>query len=104
MTREEFCEALRAEGIAAGAGYIAQCVYEMDMFTNKTAYGDMLCPFSCPFYGKEIEYKTGGLCPTAEEILKTCVRLECKEHYTEQDLKETIIAIRKVAAYYQSVK
>ncbi|MBQ6902841.1 MAG: DegT/DnrJ/EryC1/StrS family aminotransferase [Oscillospiraceae bacterium] len=103
VTREEFCEALRAEGIAAGAGYIAQCVYEMDMFTNKTAYGDMLCPFSCPFYGKEIEYKT-GLCPTAEEILKTCVRLECKEHYTEQDLKETIIAIRKVAAYYQSVK
>lgn len=100
-SREEFVEALRAEGIGASAGYIAQCVYEMDMFTNKTAYGDMKCPFSCPFYGKEIEYKT-GLCPTAEEILKTCVRLECKEYYTEQDLKDTIAAINKVVNYYSA--
>lgn len=102
-TREEFAEALRAEGVRAGAGYIKQCVYEMDMFTNKTAYGEMKCPFSCPFYGREIEYKT-GLCPTAEAILKTCIRLECKEFYTKQDLEETIAGIRKVSAYFQSVK
>ena len=101
--REEFAEALRAEGIGAGAGYIAQCVYEMDMFTKQTAFGDMKCPFSCPFYGREIEYKK-GLCPTAEEILQSCVRFECKEFYTQQDLEETIAAIRKVSAYYQRMK
>ena len=102
-TRKEFVEALRAEGIIAGEGYIAQCVYEMDMFTNKTAYGEMKCPFSCPFYGKEIEYKT-GLCPTAEKILSTCVRLECKEYYTEQDLQETIQGVKKVWNYFQTKK
>ncbi len=102
-TREQFAEALRAEGVQAGAGYIAQCVYEMDMFTNKTAYGEMRCPFSCPFYGKEIEYKT-GLCPTAEEILNTCVRFECKEYYTEQDLQETIQGIKKVWNYFHAQK
>lgn len=102
-TREQFVEALRAEGVQASPGYIAQCVYEMDMFTNKTAYGEMHCPFSCPFYGREIEYKT-GLCPEAENILKTCIRLECKEYFTEQDLAETIAGIKKVSAYFQSVK
>ena len=96
-------EALRAEGIQAGAGYIAQCVYEMDMFKNQTAYGEMKCPFSCPYYGKTIEYGT-GLCPDAEKILKSCIRLESKEYFTEQDLRETIEAIRKVSAHYQSVK
>ena len=102
-TREEFVAALRAEGIQASAGYIAQCVYEMDMFTNQTAYGEMKCPFSCPYYGKTVEYKT-GLCPTAEEILDTCVRLECKEYYTEQDLQETICGVKKVCNYFQTKK
>jgi len=75
----------------------------MDMFTKQTAFGDMKCPFSCPFYGREIEYKK-GLCPTAEEILQSCVRFECKEVYTPQDLEETVAAIRKVSAYYQKNK
>ncbi len=102
-TRREFVDALRAEGVQASPGYIAQCVYEMDMFTQKTAYGEMKCPFSCPYYGREIEYKT-GLCPNAEKILETCIRLESKEYFTEQDLRETIEGIRKVSAYYQSIK
>ena len=102
-TRREFVDALRAEGIQASPGYIAQCVYEMDMFTEQTAFGDMKCPFSCPYYGKKIEYKS-GLCPDAEKILKTCIRLESKEYFTEQDLRETIEGIRKVSAYFQSVK
>lgn len=102
-TREEFVKALRAEGVGCSPGYIAECVYEMDMFVNKTAYSDLGCPFSCPFYGKDIEYKK-GLCPNAEEILKTCIRLESKEYFTEQDLEETIKGIKKVSAYYQSIK
>ncbi len=102
-TREEFAAALRAEGIPAAPKYIAQCVYEMDMFTNQTAYGEMKCPFSCPYYGKNIEYKT-GLCPNAEEILKTCIRMECKEYYTEQDLVDTIEAVNKVAKHFREAK
>lgn len=101
-TRSEFVKALRAEGLKATEGYIERCVYEMDMFTNKTAYGEMKCPFSCPFYGREIEYKK-GICPNAEEILDTCVKIIVNEFFTQQDLEETIAGIRKVCNYYQNI-
>ena len=101
-TRSEFVKALKAEGLKATEGYIEQCVYEMDMFTNKTAYSEMKCPFSCPFYGREIEYKK-GICPNAEEILDTCVKIIVNEFFTQQDLEETIAGIRKVCNYYQNI-
>ena len=40
------------------------------------------------------------MCPTAEEILNTAIRLTVNEFYTEQDLEEVIEAIRKVSSYY----
>jgi len=96
VSREKFCEALKAEGVSASAGYIPTCVYEYDMFTKQNAYEGTHCPFDCPLYGEKVEYKT-GMCPTAEEVLKTVIKLTVNEFYTEQDLKETIHGIRKVS-------
>lgn len=102
MTRTEFCEALRAEGIPASEGYIPTCVYEYDLFTGKNAYPGTHCPFDCPKYGApEKNYVYGkGLCPTAEQILQTAVRLNVNEFYTETDLAETIAAVQKVCGYF----
>lgn len=101
-TRAEFCEALRAEGVPASEGYIPSCVYEYDLFTKNTAYPGTHCPFDCPKYGApEKNYVYGkGMCPTAERILQTAVRLNVNEFYTETDLAETIAAVVKVHEYF----
>lgn len=101
-TRKEFVDALRAEGIVAQAGYIPSCVYQYDLFKNRNAYSGTHYPFDGT-HGNPIEYNDGD-CPNAEAILDTCVKLNVNEFHTEQDLQDTILAIHKVCAYYQSRK
>ncbi len=90
----EFAEALRGEGLNAYAGYIPSCVYQYDMFKNKTIY-----PGASHYPLDGYEYRDGD-CPVAEEILATCIKLHISEFFTEQDCDDTIKAIKKVAAYY----
>lgn len=99
VSRDEFVDALRAEGIRANPGYIPICVYEYPMFINKNIYQGTKIPFSLPEYGREIEYKK-GLCPKAEEVLGSVIYLPVNEFFTEQDLEDTVAAIRKVSTYY----
>jgi dTDP-4-amino-4,6-dideoxygalactose transaminase len=82
-------------------GYIPTCVYEYDLFQNQNAYPGTDCPWGCRYYGRKIEYRK-GLCPTAEEILSTAVRLTVSEFYTKQDLDETVAAVRKVAEHFHA--
>lgn len=101
VSRDEFVKALKAEGITASAGYIPSCVYQYDLFKNKTVYpGNTQYPFDGT-HGNAIEYKDGD-CPVAEEILKTCIKLPVNEFFTETDLAETIAAFQKVCAYYRN--
>lgn len=103
VSRQEFCEALFAEGVPAGAGYIPFCVYHENMFKNKTVYpGNTQYPFDGT-HGRIPEYKDGD-CPIAEDILKTCVKLNVNEFFTDQDLEDTIAAIKKVCAYFKANK
>ena len=75
VSRDKFVEALRAEGVdatAGRAGYLPN--YWNPMYEEKDLWGKG-CPFSCPFYGKEISYPKEGLCPNTEGIWKTTVGL-----------------------------
>ena len=74
-----FADALKAEGIPAGKGYIPTCIYEYPLF--KGAY-------------------PRGLCPVAEEILETSVKFPVSEFWTDEDTAEIIQAIKKVARWY----
>lgn len=97
--RNEFADALAAEGISCGRGYIPTCVYEYDMFTKKNAYPGTKCPFDCQYYNKEISYGK-GLCPEAEKILDTSIKLPISEFYNDQDVSDIIAAFKKISAYY----
>jgi dTDP-4-amino-4,6-dideoxygalactose transaminase len=101
-SREEFCGALTAEGINCKKGYIPMCVYEEELFRNKSVYSGTSFPFELPYYDGNIEYKK-GLCPIAEKVLETAVCLTVNEFFTEDDLNDTISAIRKVSGYYARV-
>jgi perosamine synthetase len=90
---DQFANALRKEGLPVSAHYIGQCIYEYPMFTEHTAFARGGHPFERHTYAK-------GACPVAEEILDTCVILHLNENYNEQDLEETVLAIRRTATWF----
>ena len=97
ISRDAFSQALTAEGVTNGAGYIQRVVYLQPLFQQKAAYPNSHFPFDLT----DIEYKQGD-CPIAEKILETAIRLPVSEFFTNQDAEETIAAIRKVALHYQA--
>src|SRR5699024_12788454 len=94
-TRDEFSKALQAEGIPGSAGYIPNTVYEYGMMKNREAYLGSEFPFDI----NNTHYEK-GLCPTAEKILETAIRLPVNEFFSEQDIEETLNGIRKVAKHF----
>ncbi|WP_127584697.1 DegT/DnrJ/EryC1/StrS family aminotransferase [Paenibacillus koleovorans] len=95
-TRQQFSEALAAEGVPNSAGYIPEVIYMQPIFQKRQAYLGSHFPFDLT----GITYERGR-CPNAEEILKTAIRISVNEFYSEQDIEEMIEAIRKVALYYK---
>ncbi|RLE94332.1 MAG: hypothetical protein DRN04_04065 [Thermoprotei archaeon] len=62
------------------------------------------CPFTCPFYGKEIDYPS-GLCPTAEELCyKRALWLPCHSELKKEDIKDIIEGIEKVVNNINELK
>ncbi|MEH7012261.1 DegT/DnrJ/EryC1/StrS family aminotransferase [Neobacillus niacini] len=94
-TREQFSEALSAEGIPNQAGYIPKVLYANQLFQKKQAYLDSHYPFD----QGEYDYSP-GICPNAETILNTAIRLNLNEFYSDQDVEEIIVAVKKVATFY----
>jgi perosamine synthetase len=92
---DEFAAALQSEGLPASAHYINQAVYEYPLFVNHSAFARGSHRFAAVSYQK-------GLCPVAEEILKTCVMLRINEGYTAADLTATVRVIRRVVKWFNS--
>ncbi|TLS50112.1 DegT/DnrJ/EryC1/StrS family aminotransferase [Paenibacillus antri] len=94
-SREAFSEALAAEGIPNSPGYIPDVVYMQPLFQRRSAYPGSSFPFDLS--GATYER---GLCPNAERILQTAVRLNVNEHYTDQDIDDMVKAVRKVVYFF----
>ena len=96
----DIAKAMTAEGIPTGTGYIGKPIYMAPLFTEKRGYGGSKCPWSCPLYGRNIDYGE-GLCPKAEEALNTLLTLPCNEYFTEEDVEDIAKAVEKVLSYYR---
>lgn len=93
-SRDRFVEAIRAEGIPAGPGY-PHPLYRNPLFQRK-GDGPTYCPVSCPYYGREMDY-TKVLCPNAERACQEVVWLpQWALLGTEDDMRQTVAAARKV--------
>ena len=99
VSRDDFSRALSAEGIPNQPGYIPTCVYNYDLFRNKNVFPGSDLPFSIRHDPDSIHYGE-GLCPVAEKVLKTGVRINITEFFTPQDIEDIGTAIRKVSRYY----
>ncbi len=97
--RDDFCKALAAEGIPNERGFLPACVYESELFLNKSVYPNSACPFNCKYHNEPINYAKGS-CPIAEKVLSTGIKLPVSEFFTKEDLEDTIKGIKKVADYY----
>jgi dTDP-4-amino-4,6-dideoxygalactose transaminase len=70
-------------------------LYETKLFQEKIGYPKG-CPWSCPFYGKEIDYKKVKL-PVAEKITREIFALDIHPKVVKQDLDEYIKIMKKLA-------
>ena len=96
---DTFIAALQAEGVPCQRGYIPACVYEYGLFQNRSAFPNTHAPFDSPYCKISRSYPA-GLCPAAEDVLRSTVRIPVSEFYSEEDLQQTVAAIEKVAAWY----
>jgi dTDP-4-amino-4,6-dideoxygalactose transaminase len=96
VSRDRFVEAINAEGIPMGQGYV-EPIYLEPVYQQRVAYGTMGCPFSCPYYKGTVNYEK-GICPVTErmhyeELIHTNV---CHANTTRRDLEDVVVAFDKV--------
>ncbi|MGD0088588.1 MAG: DegT/DnrJ/EryC1/StrS family aminotransferase [Planctomycetota bacterium] len=103
VPRSRVVEALAAEGITAGAGYVAlgagyvEPVYLQPVYQQRLLYGTAGCPFTCPAYRGTVSYER-GLCPVTEqmhysELLTVTI---CHANITRADLDDFAAGFEKV--------
>lgn len=101
VKRDTFVQALNAEGIPFGAGYVKPTYLE-PIYQRRIAYGKNGCPFNCPFYKGKLQYQK-GLCPVTErmhfeELMLTGV---CRYPHTQEDMEDVVKAFEKL---FQNIK
>jgi len=90
-----FRAALSAENIFAGAGYRSP-VYMREQILNQRTVTAEGCPFTCPYYGRKIEYRE-GMCPQTEEMISRIVSIPIGPAFTDRDCDDIIEAVQKVS-------
>jgi dTDP-4-amino-4,6-dideoxygalactose transaminase len=98
-TRTEFTEALCAEGVSAGAGYIGTPVYRYPLFRDENFFAGRWPVKDLGL--TQMDYKT-VCCPVAEEILETCLTIGMSEAHSITWAQAVGVAVRKVATYFSN--
>ena len=96
-TRDEIADALRAEGLPIDTGMTpANNILRTRLISQKKYY-----PLTdvVPAFWRDTVYDPDS-CPNVDELQRTVMRLPVDQRYTDQDIDETIAAVRKVWAYY----
>jgi dTDP-4-amino-4,6-dideoxygalactose transaminase len=96
-TRAEFAEALRAEGVTCAAGYIPVPLYRLPYFQS---HGFFAGRWPIKELGLTKMDYTQVRCPEAEAILATGINCTLNESMSEELMRETAAAVRKVARHY----
>ena len=97
VSRDKFVEAVRRENVPISVAY-PTVLYLEPLFREKIGHGRG-CPWSCPFYGRNIEYKR-GLCPNAEWVSERVFTLTTMPSLTDEEALDIARAVIKVAKYY----
>jgi dTDP-4-amino-4,6-dideoxygalactose transaminase len=93
-TKDEFCDALTAEGLAVIPNYTGALPARMDWFKNRAN----MHPWNNPFYSGDAnkEYPT----PNCDQAIKDHFILPVCESYGEKEVDMIMKAFKKVEVYY----
>jgi perosamine synthetase len=97
VDKEQFARAMAAEGLPVSASYDF-IVYESPWFEERATYGQSGCPWTCPFYGREVVYE--GTCPNARRAIDAHLFVAWNECYTAREVQDLAEAFRRVEAAY----
>ena len=98
VNRDKIVQALKAENIPVSVAY-PSVLYLEPAFQKQNAHGKG-CPWSCPFYGKKIQYFK-GLCPNAEWVSERVFTLFTMPSLTDEQAMKIASAVKKVVKYYR---
>lgn len=96
-THAEFAEAMQAEGMPAGAGYIGVPLYQYPLFQTENFLAGRWPAKEMGL--TDMDYKTVR-CPNAEAILGTCISFGTSTGMTDEWVRQAAEAIAKVANYF----
>lgn len=98
----QFLKALTAEGVPFFK--YGKPIYLLPLYQKMIGYGDQGCPFTCPFYGKKIDYKK-GLCEVVERVSKNELMFAeiCRQPNTIKDMDDIAKAFKKVINHQDEI-
>ncbi len=91
INRDKLVDAIRAEGIGAVTVAYPVPLYRTKLFQEMSGHG-LGCPWSCPFYGRKVQYKP---LPNAEWASQRVFGILVSPHFTESDAVDVARAIKK---------
>jgi len=97
ISARRFAEALQAEGVRCSFGHTGIPVYEYPVFRDQAFFPGHT---GLAFESDPPQRYMPGLCPNAEEWLRTVVGLEMSEFYTMRNIGEILGAFRKLCNWY----
>jgi perosamine synthetase len=96
-SRDDIVEALKAEGVPAGHCMSAvRNILRTEMIQNRQYYHSSDEP---PMFWRDTEYDADG-CPNVDALQDGVIRLPVDERYSDEDISQTIAAVKKVFAHY----
>jgi perosamine synthetase len=97
FTADRFVQAVRAEGVPAGAHYIGKPIFLChDAVREQRLFGNSRFPFDHPNARPGITYDE-QTCPVTQGVLDRMVTMPMSEFYTEAEIHDMATAVRKVA-------
>lgn len=93
MKTKELVAELRERGVEVRHRYVAP-LYKQPMLLNQNVYPGK-CPFSCPFYGKKVDYSQSN-CPNAEKIAGKMIGLPNHSKLKLEQLDTVISTIKNI--------
>lgn len=98
VSRNDFVEAVTAEGVPLAGGWIGKPLYMFDALRERIAFGSSRFPWNHA-RAEAVEYRE-GLCPNAELGMRQLCVVNLNERWTEQEISDTAEAVRKVAGAF----
>ena len=96
-TREELVKALSAEGVGVSTGMSpASNVLRTDLIAKKRYYA---LTARVPTFWRDTAYDPNS-CPNVDELQRTVMRLPVDQRYSNEDIDQTVAAVRKVWEHY----